>query len=283
MTPLPRRSPAVPVALFALASLAGFLLAGPVARAVAGAGSGDAEVLRACYVPGSGVVYRIGADGLGDACEGKNHVEFSWNVQGPPGPRGPTGPQGPSGPGLTPQQCPTGEFVTGIAADGSLLCSGGSTGDPGDGGSATTWYRDADGDGWGVFDDTLEAVDAPAGYVAEWGDCDDTRSWVYPDAFDVQGDGVDADCDGYDGVFGDPAGSGLNVPTCPLHPLGPDVWFQDKDGDGYGDATSTTTSANQPEGYVATDCDCDDDDPTVYPGATEIVDGVDNDCNGETF
>ncbi len=32
----------------------------------------------ACYVPSSGVVYRIKEPGLRDACSGKKHVEFSW-------------------------------------------------------------------------------------------------------------------------------------------------------------------------------------------------------------
>ena len=32
----------------------------------------------ACYVPSSGVVYRIKEDGLKNACTGGKHVEFSW-------------------------------------------------------------------------------------------------------------------------------------------------------------------------------------------------------------
>ena len=57
--------------------------------------------LTGCYVPNSGTVYRIKAAGLPSACHSKNHVEFTWSLQGPQGltgPAGPTGPQGPTGP-----------------------------------------------------------------------------------------------------------------------------------------------------------------------------------------
>ena len=48
----------------------------------------QAQVLFACYVPSSGVVYRIKESGLKDECTGKKHVEFNWNEVGPPGPAG---------------------------------------------------------------------------------------------------------------------------------------------------------------------------------------------------
>ncbi len=48
----------------------------------------------------------------------------------------------------------------------------------------------------------------------------------------------------------------------------------DVDGDGYGDDSYA--------GYDPEECeaDCDDADPDIHPGAEELSDGIDNDCNG---
>ncbi len=56
------------------------------------------------------------------------------------------------------------------------------------------------------------------------------------------------------------------------------TWFQDADGDGFGNPAVTKTACPQPDGYVADNTDCDDTNPNVYPGATEICDGVQDDC-----
>ncbi|HEX8851794.1 MAG TPA: hypothetical protein VF761_19860 [Gemmatimonadaceae bacterium] len=57
----------------------------------------EPETIRACYVPASGTIYRIGTEGGPSACRG-GHIEMKWNIAGPAGAQGPAGPQGEAGP-----------------------------------------------------------------------------------------------------------------------------------------------------------------------------------------
>ncbi len=129
-----------------------------------------------------------------------------------------------------------------------------------------TWYRDADGDGFGDAGQTLDACVQPAGYVANGGDCNDADAANFPGNQEVC-DGKDNDCDA---LADDADPSTTGEPT----------WYRDADGDGFGDAGQTLDACSEPAGHVANDDDCDDADAANFPGNAEVCDGKDNDCDG---
>ncbi len=131
-----------------------------------------------------------------------------------------------------------------------------------DEGVETTYYQDGDADGYGVTSATLAACDRPDGYADEGGDCDDTAASVHPGALEVC-NGVDDDCDGT------------------TDEDGTTVFYLDLDGDGHGDPLITTQACSPPSSYVDSNDDCDDRDASVYPGADELCNGVDDDCDAE--
>ena len=57
------------------------------------------------------------------------------------------------------------------------------------------------------------------------------------------------------------------------------TWYFDGDGDGRGDPNVTTSACEAPMGYVPFGDDCDDTDPARNVSASEVCDGVDNDCD----
>ncbi len=138
-----------------------------------------------------------------------------------------------------------------------------------DAASLSTFYADADGDGFGDAESTTAACEAPSGYVdpseQTTTDCDDTDAAINPDADEVC-DGVDNDCDG----------------TVDVGASDVSTFYADADGDGFGDADSTVEDCEQPSGTTADNTDCDDTDADINPDAEEVCDEVDNDCDGTT-
>ena len=132
-----------------------------------------------------------------------------------------------------------------------------------------TWYQDDDGDGFGDAADTVALCDAPSGFVAQGGDCDDAAAAINPDATEVC-DGIDNDCDGdVDAYDSDVDG---------------DTWYTDADGDGFGDPGAPIVACSWPKGSTDASLatDCDDTAAGVHPGATEVCDAsdTDEDCDG---
>ncbi len=58
----------------------------------------------------------------------------------------------------------------------------------------------------------------------------------------------------------------------------PTTWHADSDGDGWG-TESTTIACTQPSGFTVRPGDCNDSDAAVHPDATEVCNGVDDDCD----
>jgi hypothetical protein len=73
--------------------------------------------------------------------------------------------------------------------------------------------------------------------------------------------------------------SGSSV-TVLLHETWP-AYFRDADGDGFGDPSVRVRACTAPPGYVANNTDCNDANAAVHPGADEVGNGVDDNCNGQ--
>lgn len=57
------------------------------------------------------------------------------------------------------------------------------------------------------------------------------------------------------------------------------IYYADADLDGYGDPEVSTTGCTPPIGYVTNDLDCNDTNAEIKPGAVELCNGIDDDCN----
>ena len=129
-----------------------------------------------------------------------------------------------------------------------------------------TYYLDSDNDGYGDPYQSTENYTQPIGYVLNNNDCDDTDENINPSAEEIC-DHIDNDCDG-------DIDEGFNDSCTKI------TFYLDSDNDGYGDISSSIEDYIQPEGYVTNSNDCDDSNENINPGAEEVCDKVDNNCNG---
>ena len=132
-----------------------------------------------------------------------------------------------------------------------------------DEGLLATFYLDSDGDGFGDATNSVQECDAPANYVSNSDDCDDSNAAIYPDAPEIC-DGLDNDCNGM-------SDDGLTFQD----------YYVDADGDGYGTGAAVNACESPGSGYALLSGDCDDTNTAVNPAALEICDNLDNDCNGD--
>ncbi|MBI9041919.1 MopE-related protein [Lutibacter sp.] len=128
-----------------------------------------------------------------------------------------------------------------------------------DEGVQTTYFRDADGDGFGT-DEFVIACAMPVGFAQYSGDCDDTKETINPDAVEIC-NGEDDDCDGQ-------IDEGVQT-----------TYFRDADGDGFG-TDEFVLACEMPAGYAKYSGDCDDSNETINPDAVEICNGIDDNCDG---
>ncbi len=142
-----------------------------------------------------------------------------------------------------------------------------------DEGLEQTFYQDLDADNYGSVA-AVEACNAPTGYVAQTGDCNDYNDAINPGESESCNE-IDDDCNGK-------IDDGLMLITS----------YLEYDGDGFAAANAATQDkCDVPAGWVeakdvdndnSPDWDCNDSNATAYPGAPELCDNLLNNCLAST-
>lgn len=122
------------------------------------------------------------------------------------------------------------------------------------------YFEDADGDSFGDPTSTISFCTLPFGYVSNNTDCDDNNSLISPLGTEVC-NLLDDNCNGS-------VDEGVQT-----------IFYLDFDNDGFGNGNSTTLACSQPLGYSSNSIDCNDNSAVAYPGANELCNLQDDDCD----
>jgi Putative metal-binding motif/Secretion system C-terminal sorting domain len=133
-----------------------------------------------------------------------------------------------------------------------------------DGLTFLNYYVDTDGDTYGAGTAT-NACAAIAGSVTNNFDCAPTNAAAFPGANEV--------CNGLDENCNSQADEGLTTLE----------YYPDTDSDGYGFAGpmfgSSVYSCAPVPGHVTNNLDCNNSNSSIHPNATEVCNGIDDDCD----
>lgn len=131
-----------------------------------------------------------------------------------------------------------------------------------DEGVLNTFYLDSDSDGFGDLNTTTSGCIAPAGYVSNFNDCNDNSSTIFPGAVEVCNQ-IDENCNGA-------VDEGVQ-----------NLYFLDADSDTFGSNSQNIYACSLPIGYVTNNLDCNDNSASAFPGATELCNALDDNCNNQ--
>jgi len=141
----------------------------------------------------------------------------------------------------------------------------------------------------GITDNGTECADDDHdGYTELEGDCDDANVEVHPRAPERPTDEVDQDCDGdFDGdgyLPLDAGGEDCDDRDARVHPFAQDAPYDgiDSNCDGLSDYDADGDGCDRTANAEKGACfDCDDANPAVHSKATEVSNGIDDNCDGE--
>lgn len=171
------------------------------------------------------------------------------------------------------------DYTTQETFDGGYLCTGYSNSNDGDVSgnhgeydfwtvklqkpcAQTVYYFDVDEDTFGDPSNYFYSCEDTSGYVLNNLDCNDLNASINPLSEEVCNNNDD-NCDGL-------IDNGLTFTN----------YFLDADNDTYGNFDVDTLWCNPVEGYITDSTDCDDSNPLINPGMAELLNDLDDDCDG---